>query len=107
MKREVWEKSCGAKSEGYDFAGRKMVYSSYENRSSLYGWKLVPIKPYNLGGVDRICNLLAVHILTSDEKGDDFPHFKINGKLFYATKVNKHCYKINNTRIFNNKNDKI
>lgn len=93
-KKEVWIKSFGEASEGIDYSGRKVKYSAYNNRNSRYAWNTDHIRPISDGGTNKLCNLIACHIDTNDEKGDDFPHWEANGKRFKVKRTSKNCYKI-------------
>ncbi|QVK20405.1 hypothetical protein KHQ82_08730 [Mycoplasmatota bacterium] len=93
-KEEVWNNTCGNRNECRDYSGRLMKKSAYNNRSSKYSWNIDHIRPISDGGTDKMCNKIANHVLTNDEKGDDFPHWKANGKRFKARRISKNCYKI-------------
>ena len=94
IKIKVWEKYCGSKSQCYDYSGRIIHYSAYNNRNSRFGWNIDHIRPVSGGGTDQLCNLIPTHILTNDEKGDSFPHWEANGAKFKAIRIAKNCYKI-------------
>ena len=92
--KKVWEACFGKKNQAYDYSGRLIYKSAYNDRSSKYGWNVDHIRPISDGGTSKQCNLIASSIITNDEKGDAFPHWKANGKKFKALKISKNCYGI-------------
>ena len=94
--KDVWIMTFGNKQEAHDYAGRKVKKNAYNNRSSQFGWNVDHIRPVSEGGKDILCNKVACHILTNDEKGDDFPHWEANNQRWKAMRVKgkKDCYKI-------------
>lgn len=90
----IWENSFGNVQTAYDYAGRKVHKSAYNNRFSNYGWNIDHIRPISLGGTSKQCNLIVTHIATNDEKKNRFPHWKANEQRFKAVKKSKNCYDI-------------
>jgi 5-methylcytosine-specific restriction endonuclease McrA len=93
---EVWNKFYGKKEDVTDYAGRKMKRSACGNPNSDFHPTLDHIRPLSAGGSDVLENIEICHRTTNEEKGDDFPHWKTNGKRFKAVRVkgNKNAYKI-------------
>lgn len=85
-----WTKQYGKELKVTDFAGRIIVKSAYDDRSSKYGWNLDHILPQSKGGVTAEHNLVCCHILTNDEKANKFPTFKANDMLYQIIKVENH-----------------
>lgn len=83
-KRAFWEKFCGMKSEGYDYSGRKIRYSDYGNRVSLYGWNTEYVKPIIDGGRDASCNIMIANYISIDERCGMFPKWIVNDKKYVA-----------------------
>ena len=89
---EAWNMVYGKQEEAYDYAGRLMKKSACGNPRSQYHPTLDHIRPLALGGKDIAENLIIVHRETNEEKGDCFPHWKVNGYRFHARKVKgTHC----------------
>lgn len=70
-----------------DYAGRLMKKSACGNPDSKYNPTLDHIRPISNGGKDKKGNLKICHTLTNQEKGDNFPHWKANGKRYKAVRV--------------------
>ncbi len=81
---EIWNEVYGNKEDVIDYAGRQMKKSACGNPNSKYHPTLDHIRPISNGGKDIKGNLKICHTLTNHEKGDDFPHWKTNGKKFKA-----------------------
>lgn len=86
----LWNKRFGKKIKAFDFAGREIAKSAYNDRNSNFGWNVDHILPESKGGVTADYNLEIVHIKTNDEKADKFPGFVANGKNFTIVKVENH-----------------
>ena len=84
---EVWNMRYGNREDVYDYAGRLMKKSACGNPYSAYHPTLDHIKPMSKGGLDVLGNIEVCHRDTNLEKGDDFPHWKANGKRFRARRV--------------------
>ena len=80
-------KRYGNREEVYDYAGRLMKKSACGNPFSAYHPTLDHIRPLSLGGADVSGNIEICHRDTNEEKGDHFPHWKTNGRLFRAVRV--------------------
>ena len=93
-KRYVWEKICGTKSTCYDYSGRKMIYADFQNRNSLHGWDVELIKPLELGGHKRICNLQVASLKTIDERCEAYPKWTVNGRSFNVIETINDGYKV-------------
>lgn len=81
---EIWNEVYGNKEDVYDYAGRQIKKSACGNPQSQYHPTLDHIRPLSAGGKDVKGNLKICHIYTNQEKGDNFPHWKANGKKFKA-----------------------
>lgn len=81
---EIWNEVYGKLEEVKDYAGRLMKKSACGNPDSNYHPTLDHIRPLSDGGKDVKGNLKVCHTLTNQEKGDNFPHWKANGKKFKA-----------------------
>lgn len=90
----LWNRSFGKAISAYDYAGRKIVKSAYNDRNSDFAWNVDHIYPQSKGGKTNDSNLIVCHILTNDEKADKFPCFTANSKKFEILKVQNH-YEIN------------
>ena len=86
----IWNKQFGKENKGVDFAGRTIAKSAYNDRNSKFAWNVDHIKPESVGGKTADHNLVCCHILTNDEKADNFPNFKANGKTFQIHKRENH-----------------
>ncbi|MBN4084419.1 HNH endonuclease [Mycoplasma sp. CSL10166] len=81
-KNKVWENYFGNNQSGIDFTGREIKKGSYNQPNSKYGWDIDHIYPKSKGGTDKLENLIPVHNLTNDEKGDKFPVFTANSTSY-------------------------
>lgn len=84
---DAWNMFYGNKEEVHDYAGKLMKKSACGNPNSKFHPTLDHIRPLSLGGKDVIENLVIVHRDTNAEKGNHFPHWKVNGLRFHARKV--------------------
>lgn len=93
---EVWNKMYGKKEEAYDYAGRLMKKSACGNPNSRFHPTLDHIRPLSMGGSDILENIIICHCDTNAEKGNNFPHWKTNGKRYLAIRVRgtRNAYKI-------------
>ena len=82
--RELWEVIYGKKNEVYDYAGRLMLKSACGNDYSNYQPTIDHVRPLSAGGKDVKQNLVICHWKTNEEKGDSFPHWKVNGQRYHA-----------------------
>lgn len=83
---EIWNEVYGKLEEVKDYAGRLMKKSACGNPDSSFHPTLDHIRPISNGGKDIKGNLKICHTQTNQEKGDNFPHWKANGKKFKAVK---------------------
>ncbi len=84
---ELWEHFFPNKTEAYDYAGRKMVKAAIGNQNSRYCPTVEHIRPISRGGKDSLKNIVVCNQKTNAEKGDKFPSWKANGKIFQAKRV--------------------
>lgn len=84
---DVWNKLYGKKEDVYDYTGRLMKKSSCGNPNSNFHPTLDHIRPLSIGGSDVLENIIVCHRDTNEEKADNFPHWKSNGKRYHAQKV--------------------
>ena len=74
---KMWDEIHGKTTQkAVDFTGRIIYKGSYGNGNIINGWNIDHIKPRSKGGKDNLSNLQIVHILTNQEKGDNYPNFK-------------------------------
>ena len=59
-----------------DCAGRTINKGACRDLKHKYRWNIDHIKPRSKGGKDNLSNLQIVHILTNQEKYDNYPNFK-------------------------------
>jgi len=83
---KLWNERYQKSSKVYDFSGRQIIRSAYNNTNSEYGWKLLTIYPENLGGKITPSNLVCANIKTINEKKNSYPEFKANGINFSIEK---------------------
>lgn len=93
-KGTIWGRFCGSNSISNDFSGRKIRYSMYKNKMSIYGWDIIKIDPNIDDKQSKVCNYIVCHYETIYEKGNDFPFFEANNKSFKAVPTVNGCYKI-------------
>lgn len=86
---DIWNKMYGNKKEVFDYTGRLMMKSAYNNPYSRYQPTLDHIRPISKGGMDTINNIVICNRVTNFEKADNFPHWKSNGRRY---KVIKNIY---------------
>ena len=93
---DVWNMVLGSKTEAYDYAGRLMKKSACGNPNSSFHPTLDHIRPLSQGGSDVLDNIVLCHRDTNEDKADNFPYWKTNGKRFHArrTKGSKTGYDI-------------
>ena len=88
---DVWNKLYGKKEDAYDYTGRLMKKSACGNPNSKFHPTLDHIRPLSIGGSDGGCdvleNIIICHRDTNEEKADNFPHWKSNGKRYHAQRV--------------------
>ena len=84
---ELWRKRYGDADEVQDYAGRIMKISARHDPNSSFQPTLDHIKPTSIGGKDTEGNIEICNRVTNAEKGDIFPVWKANKKLFCAKKV--------------------
>lgn len=78
---KLWENELGNKDYTYDFAGRKIKKSEYLKKST-DGWDITYMHPIELGGPTDIGNIIIANYLTIEEKGLDYPKFKVLNKSY-------------------------
>lgn len=93
---DVWNMALGSKTEAYDYAGRLMKKSACGNPHSSFHPTLDHIRPLSQGGSDVLDNIELCHRDTNEEKDDNFPHWKTNGRRFHARRVkgSRNAYEI-------------
>ena len=84
---DVWNLMFGNKQEVRDYTGRLIKKSACGNPNSSYHPTLDHIRPLSKGGVDSLENIIVCHRDTNEEKADNFPHWKANGKRYKAVRV--------------------
>ncbi len=82
---KIWEQEMGNKEYAYDFSGRKIKKSDYMVDNQV-GWVITYLKPIELGGPTHIGNIIIMHYRSFEEKGLNYPIFKIIDKEY------KVCY---------------
>lgn len=85
--KDVWNYCFGNKEEVYDYTGRLMKKSACGNPNSSFQPTIDHIRPLSQGGSDVLENIIVCHCDTNEEKADDFPHWKANGKRYKAQRV--------------------
>ena len=86
---KMWDEIHGKTTQkAVDFAGRIIYKDSYGNGDNINGQNIDHIKPKSKGGKDDISNLQIVHLLTNQEKGDNYPNFKANDKEYEIKEEN-------------------
>lgn len=84
---DVWNAIYGDKEEAVDYAGRLMKKSACGNPRSPFQPTLDHIRPISKEGCDVPENIILCHRDTNEEKADNFPHWKANGKRFRAQRT--------------------
>ena len=102
----LWRKTYGKDLSGYDFAGRKIAKSAYNDRNSDFAWNIDHIYPQSRGGATNDSNLVVSHILTNDEKADKFPCFTANGQKFEIHRVQNHYEIVSLSNVIEKENKK-
>lgn len=78
---KLWNLAFGDKEYAYDFAGRKMKKTDFEEKNQV-GWVVGFMRPLELGGKDYDGNTIILHHNTLEEKGLDYPEFECLNKRF-------------------------
>lgn len=81
---DIWNIRYGSETEVHDYAGRVMKKSACGNPNSSFFPTLDHIRPLSKGGADVLDNIVLCHRDTNEEKADNFPHWKTNGRKFQA-----------------------
>jgi 5-methylcytosine-specific restriction endonuclease McrA len=84
---ELWNERYGNAEEILDYAGRLMLKSACGNPDSAYHPTIDHIRPLSKDGKDVKQNIEICHRDTNEEKGDNFPHWKTNGRSFHAVRT--------------------
>lgn len=84
--KDLWNEIYGKQEDVYDYSGRLMKKSACGNPNSAYQPTIDHIRPLSMGGKDTKANIVVCHFETNEEKGDSFPHWKVNGIRCYAKK---------------------
>ena len=82
----LWNHFYGARQEAYDYAGQLMKKSVCGNPNSAYQPTIDHIRPLSNGGQDVLDNIIICHRNTNEEKAENFPHWKTNGRRFHAVR---------------------
>jgi CRISPR/Cas system Type II protein with McrA/HNH and RuvC-like nuclease domain len=85
--KTLWEKSYKGKKEIVDYSGREIRLVDLGNSSSPYEPTIDHIRPLSFGGADNEGNCVICSRITNAEKGDRFPTWTANGRVFQARKV--------------------
>lgn len=85
-KKLIWQKYFNNCEFAFDFAGRKIKYSDYENEDSELAWSIDFMRSKNLNGPNNDLNMIPVHIKTKSEKANNII-FLANGRFFQVKKV--------------------
>lgn len=85
--KELWTERYGNIEEIEDYAGRTIKKSACGNHNSSYEPTIDHIRPLSDDGKDVKGNIVICHRVTNFEKGDNFPHWKTNGKRFHAKRI--------------------
>lgn len=78
---ELWVHEMGDKEYSYDFTGRKIKREDYLEKNQV-GWVISFVKPLSLGGKSTADNVVILHHLTEEEKGDHFPIFTAKSRKY-------------------------
>ena len=84
---DLWNERYGKCEEITDYTGVTMYKSACGNPNSSYEPTIDHIRPLSKGGKDIKENIVICHRDINFEKGDDYPHWNVNGKKFRAEKV--------------------
>ena len=85
--KTLWEERYTDATDVYDYSGRLMKKAAIGDPNSKYHPTIDHIRPLAKDGKDIEGNIEICHRETNAEKGDTFPTWKTNGKLFQAKKV--------------------
>ena len=85
--KDLWDIFFGNAKEVRDYAGRKIMKSACGNPKSGYFPTIEHIRPLSQGGLDVLENIIICHCDTNEEKANNFPNWKANGKRFHAQRV--------------------
>lgn len=80
---KLWESEMGNREYAYDFSGKKIKKSDYMIDNQV-GWVIGYVKPTEIGGPTHIGNIIIMHYRTNEEKGLDYPKFKIVNTEYMA-----------------------
>ena len=86
--KEMWEELFGKCEEIIDYSGALIYKSACGNPNSSFEPTIDHIRPISAGGKDVKENIVICHRDTNFEKGDNFPHWKINGQRYVAKRKN-------------------
>ncbi|QJB71009.1 hypothetical protein [Mycoplasma sp. 1654_15] len=86
LKTLIWRKYFDNCELAFDFSGRKMKFSDFENEDSDFSWTLDFMRAQKLNGPENELNIIPVHIKTKKEKADNI-NFLANGRFFQVKKV--------------------
>lgn len=84
-KQQFWQKEFGNRTTAIDFAGREIHKDAF-GTNSRYSWDVDHIRPLSCDGTNTQDNMQIVHMLTNDEKGDNYPTFRIDKTLYQVKK---------------------
>lgn len=84
---DIRNKIYGNKESVTDYAGRIIKKSACGDPNSKFHPTLDHIRPLTKGGADVIDNIIICHRDTNEEKADNFPHWKTNGRRFHSRRV--------------------
>lgn len=54
-----------------DYLDRRIMYGSYNDPNSRYGWNVDHKRPISIGGTDKNSNLRAAHIKCNSNRGNN------------------------------------
>lgn len=93
---ELWDGRYPGLEEVNDYTGRKMLKSACGNPNSSFHPTLDHKRPLSKGGCDVKENIEICHRDTNEEKGDNYTHFKTNGKSYRVERIrgSRTAYKI-------------
>lgn len=76
---KLWDTEMGNKDYAYDFSGRKIKKTDYLEKNQV-GWDITYMHPLEQGGPAHIGNIIIAHHMTIEEKGQNYPTFRIVDK---------------------------
>ncbi len=88
---ELWKDEIGDKEYSYDFSGKKIKKEDYLLTNEV-GWVISYVRPLELGGTKDKGNIIILHHRTHDEKGLNYPNFKINHTHYTCVYDQKYDY---------------